>query len=759
MDPLSQDRPASPDLALLASRVAGGLVAALGGIVLVGWLTASGEATRLVFSATPMLMTTALACVGIGLAMSLGESRLALRRFCALATAVIGALALLQHATSGTIDLERLLRALTPTGPVNGRMALSTAFALSAGALVLATSLTRQTSAIAFQLGLSGVTLIAFGVNILTGQLTGLDAVPLVGQVSWFATHTALAASLAGGGLLARSWSLSKSDSPAGPSWLPLLAGGCALVVGVSLWFALGSHAALLLRRSVEAQLAGAKQGVEQDVRAHARALQRMAIAWRHASALDLWTEAGQAYLVERVDHAIIAHVDEAGAIRWAAAREGGAALAGRSLASVLAAASPLAGFEGSAVRWGRADDVLGRPAFLIAAPITDGASPQGAIVAIYDLEAFCDIVLAPHKTIGLTASVGSVRLYRNAGAEATATDAVAAVTLPLGPDGLTIRATPTREALRQSRSNLPGLTLALFGAIAALLAIVASIGQRSARRLLEAERVRDHLLDALVERDMARDRQAHLTQELGRSNRELTEFASVASHDLRAPLRSVHSFVDLLAEDYGAGFDDTAHDYLRRIRGAVSRMNALIEGLLSLARVRASVEPFSTVDLNVVAREAVHDLAAAMADGGAEVIVDVLPTIEADRLQMRQLLQNLIGNALKFRRSGVAPRVTVSAKETDASAGSPRWALRVADNGIGFEPAHAERIFKPFERLHAASRYEGSGLGLAVCARIAERHGGSIRAEGALGEGAVITVFLPVRQVSGAVIPQSSAA
>jgi signal transduction histidine kinase len=146
------------------------------------------------------------------------------------------------------------------------------------------------------------------------------------------------------------------------------------------------------------------------------------------------------------------------------------------------------------------------------------------------------------------------------------------------------------------------------------------------------------------------------------------------------------------------------------------------------------------------VAQEVVADLAHGLAESGGTVEIGALPAIEADRLQMRQLLQNLIGNAIKFRRPGVAPHVVVSAAPSPRGDADPDvlWELRVTDNGIGLDPAQAERIFKPFERLHSHTSFEGSGLGLAVCARIVERHGGRIRAEGQPGIGTTMVVMIP---------------
>jgi PAS domain S-box-containing protein len=253
-------------------------------------------------------------------------------------------------------------------------------------------------------------------------------------------------------------------------------------------------------------------------------------------------------------------------------------------------------------------------------------------------------------------------------------------------------------------------------------------------------------VLRDVTERRQAQERVTEAARELERSNRELTEFASVASHDLRAPLRSVTSFVSLLEEDYADAFTGEGRTYVARIKAAVSRMTGLIDGLLALARVRAKGEPFVVVPLRDVVQDAVADLAHGLAESGGEVEIGELPAVEADRLQMRQLLQNLIGNAIKFRRPGVAPRVVVTARAAGAreADGEAVWEIRVADNGIGLDPAHAGKIFKPFERLHSHASFEGSGLGLAVCARIVERHGGRIRAEGEPGFGTTFVVTLP---------------
>jgi len=232
----------------------------------------------------------------------------------------------------------------------------------------------------------------------------------------------------------------------------------------------------------------------------------------------------------------------------------------------------------------------------------------------------------------------------------------------------------------------------------------------------------------------------------LERSNRDLQDFAYIASHDLQEPLRKVTTFGDRLAAKYGEALDETGRDYLQRMQNATHRMQNLINSLLAFSRVTTKGKPFIQVDLTEVAQEVLSDLESRIEQTSGKVEVGELPEIEADPTQMHQLLQNLIANALKFHKQGEAPRVKVlSALEKDRFC-----QITVEDNGIGFDPQFAERIFQPFQRLHGRGEYEGSGIGLAICRRIAERHGGSIRAESEPGQGVIFIVTLPLHQPQG---------
>jgi PAS domain S-box-containing protein len=230
----------------------------------------------------------------------------------------------------------------------------------------------------------------------------------------------------------------------------------------------------------------------------------------------------------------------------------------------------------------------------------------------------------------------------------------------------------------------------------------------------------------------------------LEQSNRELESFAYVASHDLQEPLRKIQTFGERLKTKCAASLSPEGRDYIERMQGAAGRMRRLIDDLLSFSRVSSKAQPFCRVDLSVVAREVLTDLETAIEQSGAAISLGELPVLEAEALQMRQLLQNLLGNALKFRREGVAPSISIRGIVEPRS---QVCELVVEDNGIGFEEKYVDRIFDVFQRLHGRGQYEGTGIGLAICRKIAERHGGSIGARSTPGAGSAFIVTLPLRQ------------
>jgi light-regulated signal transduction histidine kinase (bacteriophytochrome) len=275
----------------------------------------------------------------------------------------------------------------------------------------------------------------------------------------------------------------------------------------------------------------------------------------------------------------------------------------------------------------------------------------------------------------------------------------------------------------------------------------------------LQQAELYQQLQNELEERQRAEEELKRQQQLLVQSNADLQQFASIASHDLQEPLRKIQVFGDRLKEKFSAVLGAQGRDYIERMQNAVNRMQSLIDDLLTFARITTRAEPFVATNLARVAQEVLSDLEVRLQQTGGRVEVGSLPTIDADPLQMRQLLQNLIGNALKFHRPGESPQVWVDSKlvneqeqQLDGIAGSAtKCQILVKDNGIGFDEKLRDRIFQAFQRLHGRSTYEGTGMGLAICRKIAERHRGSITATSTPGQGATFIVTLPMQQVGDA--------
>jgi PAS domain S-box-containing protein len=243
-----------------------------------------------------------------------------------------------------------------------------------------------------------------------------------------------------------------------------------------------------------------------------------------------------------------------------------------------------------------------------------------------------------------------------------------------------------------------------------------------------------------LSELKQAQEELLTFTQKLKRSNEELENFAFIASHDLREPLRKVYLFGNSLRRELEGQLSEEAGDYLNRMQNAAERMQAMINGLLDLSRVNKQGGEFEPVNMTRIALDVVEDLEAQITKTGGQVVIDDLPPVQGDPLQLRLLLQNLIGNALKYHIPETPPVVKVHARQI------PGWVeIMVEDNGIGFDQKEVEKIFQPFQRLVGRNHYEGTGIGLAICKKIVERHGGEITAISEPGKGSTFIVTLPV--------------
>lgn len=239
-------------------------------------------------------------------------------------------------------------------------------------------------------------------------------------------------------------------------------------------------------------------------------------------------------------------------------------------------------------------------------------------------------------------------------------------------------------------------------------------------------------------------------SEELSRLNNELKSFAYIVSHDLQEPIRTISTFLDIFIAEQSAGLSAEAQHLLGRIRSAAQRMHRLLKDILQYSRLSVQSQNFQNVDMNILIQEVWDNLNAKVDENHAVLrIIGDLPSLYADPPQLQQLFQNLFSNSIKFRRPDEAPAITVSSRLLPEGT---NWEFRVEDNGTGFDPKYSEMIFMPFHRLHREEEIEGSGIGLAICRKIVERHGGSISAEAQVGKGSTFIIRLPVSasQASG---------
>lgn len=244
-----------------------------------------------------------------------------------------------------------------------------------------------------------------------------------------------------------------------------------------------------------------------------------------------------------------------------------------------------------------------------------------------------------------------------------------------------------------------------------------------------------------ITERKEHEDALLGMTRKLQRSNEDLERFAYVVSHDLQEPLRTVSSFAQLLERRYGEQLGPEAEEFIGFMTDGTARMSALITDLLEYSRISSRAQPFEAVDLGGAVETALENLAVRMEECGGRILCDPMPTVHADRMQMVRLAQNLLSNAIKFCPAGRAPIVKIRATRAGGD-----WLIRFEDNGIGIDAECCDQIFEVFQRLHDRSEYPGTGIGLAICRRIVERHGGRIWVEPAAGAGSAFCFTLPLQ-------------
>ncbi len=582
-------------------------------------------------------------------------------------------------------------------------------------------------------------------------------------------------------------------------SRLPILVCVGALTATLLLWQALRIQEHERIAQTIGAVAANVKSEVSTRMDTRILALVRMAQHWEHAGAPPQaqWEFEAELNLHQFPGYQAIIWVDPSFQVRWLVSRNASQTL--QSLRSALAQyadrALEAARGRDTVTMTRMVDPVLGGEGFMAWVPLVQEQNSEGFIVGVFAFQDLLDAILkniAPGYAIALFD--GAEEIYRRdpSGGQ---TEAAWSQQMIVDPYGVTwwVRVWPLPEELTTKHSALPEVTLGAGFVMSVLLAWTVALARTARERAQDLEMANRELNQEMTMRQRlveevekaraelelrVQERTAELAhanedlrkenwerrraeavlarqaQELARSNSELEQFAYVASHDLQEPLRKILAFGDRLKIKHVQDLSNQGRDYLERMQAAAARMQALITDLLRLSRVMTRPQPFVSVDLSEVARTVVSDMEVRVQQLRGQVQIDQLPTIEADPMQVSQLLQNLISNALKFHREGEPPIVKVWSKllqkeEDDMQKDGLNQQLCqiwVEDNGIGFDEKYLDRIFEPFQRLHERGKYEGTGMGLAICQKIVERHGGEITARSTPGQGTTFIVTLPVQ-------------
>jgi len=729
----------------VGTLLAGALACALSAAVALGWLLRIPELIQLRPGLVPMQMNAALASLAGGLGLlTAGRPGPGRRVGAALGAGALGiAVATLVEHLAG-IDL-RIDQALVEDwigagGAHPGRMAPHAAVALAlAGAGLVAAGRFPGLAA------LLGGLCAAIGITGLLGYATGIDPAYAWGVSMPMAPATGACLALVGGGLFALAFGVG-SERPRTSWWSALVVGIAAASVTLLFWQALVRWDEAQFRRFVGLGATRVEGEIRSRLEMRMEALAIFAREWegRLFRMRGGWESDVRLALSQSQGLVAVEWIDAGGKVDWVYPKD--VRLPAPALGPLLAdprnAARPA--LSGPFELGGR------RPAFRILAPLIESDEVEGWLAGTFQAPAlFGEILANLDASVAVEVYAGDQLLFHAEGRSSELQDRWTAwrkLDLP-GMD-LRIRVQPSSEMIRASRSLLPPVFLGGGLAMSALLGL--AVGLRG----LAASRARALDLEAHAHEEAAREvgrlaseleaRVLARTAELARSNEELKDFAAFLSHELRQPLSTLAVWIDLLGSRYADTLDGEGRRYLSELRSVAGRLSDLLEAQLALSAInRSEFEP-GLVDLASLAREVARELKPDLDAAGASVEIGSLPVVEGDPQQLRQLVRNLLENAIKYRSPERPLRVQI---EGGAENGSG-W-MRVGDNGRGFSPSEAQRIFDISVRLQPDSG-PGHGIGLALCRRIAMRHGGSIRAEAEPGRGAAFTVHLARAQPGG---------
>jgi len=754
----------------LAIIAAGVFSSALGLAVIAGWLIQNPALLRISPSFEPMRFNAAIGFLVSGAALlSFFSGRHGLVKAFGLIAALLGILTFFQYASGIDIGIDQVFMKDSVSSVYPGRMAPNTAlgFSFTGAALWIQVAIISRHRNLV--VGLLGSIITALGLTALLGYLTGIIAINAWEGFIAMAVHTAMGFIAVGSGIIALALKEGRTEKNV-MRWLPIIICVGVLTGTLVFWRALAVQERAHVNRTAEIKTKAVRNSLHDQIETRTQALLRMAKRWEvHGRPWKTTWESDAGYYISHFPgYRAIGWVDPSFNLRWLVthgnAGEPGVMNLDRGLSNVLAAARDRKELLLS-------DPVImdGKNVFAAVVPITIDEGFDGFIIGVYNVEELFDSIL-PSELTGLYSIEvlkGNNTLFKKSpGLMLTDNNLAQESELILTGAAWRVRVRPTQEALREIRTRLPEVILAAGFAASILLALAVhfalasqsraktveganiKLGQEVAERKRAEEEAESHAAELaeanarleleIVERKKAEETAERHAAELERSNAELEQFAYVASHDLQEPLRVIAGYAQLLAKRYKGKLDSDADEFISFVVDGTNRMQMLISDLLAYSKVGSRERVLKPCDCNSMLRSALCTLRAAVEEGNATVTHDLLPTILADEFQMGQLFQNLIGNSIKYRGT-VPPKVHISSVVNDSE-----WLFSVQDNGIGIDPKYHTRVFVIFQRLHGKGEYSGTGIGLAICKKVVENHGGRIWVESTPGAGSTFYFAVP---------------
>ncbi|MEK6760029.1 MAG: ATP-binding protein [Deltaproteobacteria bacterium] len=746
---------------------------AIGLSVIIGWHIGSSALVRGFASFEPMRYNAALGFVvsGAGLFLIWLERRV-YGSFCAVAVAVIGASAAIEYIYGVDLGIDELFVKDVISSANPGRMAFSTAttFVLTGGSLFIM-SRPVLSNPLVVATGLAGSIVASIGATAVIGFVSGISSVSVWGGLVAMALPTGVGFIFIGSAVTSFCWIGARDRSEGVGRRLPVVVALVAvLMLSMMLWMMAREQERGNIRRAVSTTASQAAFDIRDKMGLRVQAIERMARRWKangHLTRAD-WESDAHLYIDHFDGYYAMAMVDDKVSVRWLSLRDRGGAASERALVTGIKkflsqapadrpGISPVLTLEG------------GSRVFMAYVPISKGGARDGFVLGVFDSQALFDSILLHEVGSGYSVSIYNDHetVYTRL-SDGAVEKSVWALDGDVGIYGVdwTVSVWPSEDSIGEMRSALPWVVFYAGILLSAFVALSVYLGQKAYERARvteaanlrleaqvaerkkaedEAERhARDlawlniDLEKEIAERKRAEDEAEMHARELARSNAELEQFAYVASHDLQEPLRVISGYVQLIARRYKGRLDESADEFIGFAVDGANRMQGLISDLLAYSRVGSAAREFGLTDCAAAMKSAMVNLRTAIEESGAVVTMSGLPKVLADGSQIVQLFQNLIGNAIKYK--GPAPPVV----HVGAARKGDDWVFSVKDNGIGMDPKYHDRIFVIFQRLHGKHEYSGTGIGLAICKKIVERHGGAIWVESALEKGCTFYFTIP---------------